>query len=200
MTPKFYRICLRCAMMVWCCLLGIMPSYLFAETPIQALQETIDRFQTMLHDPGLREDSRKEQVLGTILARFDFQEMSKRILGPYWDQHREQQDAFVAEFTAFMKRIFLGHFDQIKALKVACRDEEIQGSMAQVVTSLSTSGKEFTINFRMHQHGLGWKIYDVMMDNGSFSLVRSYRTQLQWILQSSSFEQLLRLIREKNPW
>jgi ABC-type transporter MlaC component len=124
--------------------------------------------------------------------------MSKRILGPYWDQPRERQDAFVVAFTAFMKRVFLGHFDQIKSLQVTCRDEEIQGAMAQVRANLSTSGQAFTMNFRMHKQGVGWKIYDVMMDNGNFSIVRSYRAQLQWILRSSSFEQVLRLIREKN--
>jgi hypothetical protein len=40
-----------------------------------------------------------------------------------------------------------------------------------------------------------WKIYDVMLDNGSFSIIKSYRTQLQWILQS--FEQLLQIIAGK---
>ena len=198
MAAKLYQTCLQCTIMIWCVVLGIMPSHLYAETPTQALQETIDRFQNILHDAGLGEESRTEQVLGTILARFDVREMSKRILGPYWDQHRDQQDAFVAEFTAFMKRTFLTHFDRIKALKVACRDEEIQGSMAKVVTNLSTTGGEYTVNFRMHHHDAGWKIYDVMLDNGSFSLLRNYRTQLQWIVQSSSFEHLLHIIGEKN--
>jgi hypothetical protein len=41
------------------------------------------------------------------------QEMAKRILGPYWDQPRAQQDAFVLEFTAFLKRMLGGHFAQI---------------------------------------------------------------------------------------
>ena len=198
MAPKLYRTCLRCTMLAWCFLWGIMPSHLLAETPIQALQETLDRFQYVLLDSALLEDSRKEQVLETILARFDVREMSKRILGPHWDQHHEQQDAFVAEFTAFMKRIFLKQFDQIKGLKMACRGEEIQGSTAKVVTNLSTSGEEFIINFRMHQYDSGWKIYDVMMDNGSFSIVKSYRAQLQSILQFLSFEQMLQIIGGKN--
>jgi hypothetical protein len=50
MTPKCYRTCLRCAILVGWCLVGMMPSPLCAETPTQALQETIDRFQTLLHD------------------------------------------------------------------------------------------------------------------------------------------------------
>ena len=187
-----------CGIITMVLLVGL-PTRLWAETPIQALQETIDRSQTLLHDPGLREESRTEQVLGTILARFDMQEMSKRILGPYWDQPRDQQDAFVVEFTAFMKRMLLGHFDQITSLHVTCRGEEIHGSMAHVWATLSTAGQAFPINFRMHQQGMGWKIYDVVMDHGRFSFISSYRTQLQWILQSASFDQLLRMIREKNP-
>ena len=197
MAPKLYQACLRCIMLTWFFLWGIMPNHLLAETPMQALQETLDRFQHVLHDSALVEDSRKEQVLETILARFDVREMSKRILGPFWDQHAEQQEAFVAEFTAFMKRIFLKQFDQIKALKVACREENIQGSTAKVVTNLSTSGEEFIINFRMHQFDSGWKIYDVMLDNGSFSILKSYRTQLQSILQFSSFDQMLQIIGGK---
>jgi ABC-type transporter MlaC component len=197
MAPKLYQSSLRCTMLVWCFLMGLMSSHLLAETPTQALQETLDRYQNVLHDSALLEDSKKEQVLETILARFDVREMSKRMLGPYWDQHNEQQDAFVAGFTAFMKRIFSKQFDQIKGLKVACREEEIQGSTAKVVTNLSTSGEEFIINFRMHQYDSGWKIYDVMLDNGSFGIVKSYRAQLQSILQFSSFEQMLQIIGGK---
>jgi ABC-type transporter MlaC component len=197
MAPKLYQTSVRCTMLAWCFLGAIMPSHLLAETPIQALQETLDRFQRVLHDSGLQEDSRKEQVLETILARFDVREMSKRILGQYWDQHPEQQGVFVAEFTAFMKRLFLKQFDQLRGLKVACRKEEIQGSTAKVVTNLSTSGEEFIINFRMHQYDAGWKIYDVMLDNGSFSIVKSYRAQLQSLLQFASFEQMLQIIAGK---
>jgi ABC-type transporter MlaC component len=101
-----------CGIMMLVGLVGL-PTRLWAETPIQALQQTIDRVQTLVHDPGLSEEHRTDQVLETILARFDVQEMAKRILGPYWDQPRAQQDAFVLEFTAFLKRMLGGHFAQI---------------------------------------------------------------------------------------
>jgi ABC-type transporter MlaC component len=185
-----------CGIMMLVGLVGL-PTRLWAETPIQALQQTIDRVQTLVHDPGLSEEHRTDQVLETILARFDVQEMAKRILGPYWDQPRAQQDAFVLEFTAFLKRMLGGHFAQIKALHVTCRAETIHGSMAHVLADLSTRGQAFPMHFRLHQQGVGWTIYDVRLDQGRFSLVRSYGTQLQWILRSSSFEQVLRLIRGK---
>jgi hypothetical protein len=117
MAPKLYQTCLWCTLLAWFFLGGILPSHLLAETPIQALQETLDRFQHVLHDSDLQEDSRKEQVLETILGRFDVREMSKRILEPYWDQHSEQQDVFVAEFTAFMKRDIFETIRSVKSCK-----------------------------------------------------------------------------------
>jgi ABC-type transporter MlaC component len=188
-----------CAIMMMVVLVGL-PSYLLAETPIQALQATIDRLQNALRDPSLGEDIRAKQVWEIMLTRFDMREMSKRILGSYWEGPVEQQDVFVAEFTAFMKRTFSHKIDKLKDTNIICRDEEIQGSMAKIMTSLYMSAEEFKIKFHMHQHESEWKIYDVMLDNGRFSLVRSYRAQLQWILQTSSFEELLHVIREKNAW
>jgi hypothetical protein len=58
MEPKKCKTRLSCTMMACCFLLGIVQSNLFAETPIQALQETIDHLQNILRDPGLGEDIR----------------------------------------------------------------------------------------------------------------------------------------------
>jgi ABC-type transporter MlaC component len=200
MELKKYPTRLRVPMIAWCFLVGIMPSHLFAETPTEALQTTIDRLQNVLHDPNLGEDIRAKQVWETIVARFDMREMSKHILGSYWEQPVEKQDAFTAEFTAFIKRTFSDKIEKIKDAILICRDDKIQGSVAKVKMSLYMSGDEFKIKFHMRQHESEWKIYDVMLDNGSFSLVSSYRTQLQWILQTASFEELLQVIREKNAW
>ena len=58
------------------------------------------------------------------------------------------------------------------------------GSIAKVITSINISGEEFKIKFQMHPFGPAWKIYDVLLENDSFSVVRSYRTQFHWILES----------------
>jgi len=177
-----------------------LPSHLLAETPIQALQATIDRLQQALRDPSLGEDIRAKQVWEILLTRFDMREMSKRILGAYWDGPVEKQEVFLAEFTAFLKRTFSQKIDKLKDANIICRSEEIQGALAKIMTSLYMSDEEIKIKFHMHQQASEWKIYDVVLDNGRFSLVSSYRAQLQWLLHTSSFEELLRVIREKNAW
>jgi hypothetical protein len=71
-----------CGIMTMVVLVGL-PSHLLAETPIQALQGTIDGLQHALRDPSLGEDLRAKQVWDILLTRFDMREMSKRILGSY---------------------------------------------------------------------------------------------------------------------
>src|SRR5215813_7703364 len=130
-----------CRIMTMVVLVGL-PSHLLAETPIQALQVTIDRLQHALRDPSLGEDIRAKQVWDIMLTRFDMREMSKRILGSYWEGPVEKQDVFVAEFTAFLKRTFSHNIDKLKDATMICRAEEIQGSMAQIMTSLYMSDEE----------------------------------------------------------
>jgi ABC-type transporter MlaC component len=188
-----------CVIMMMVGLVGL-PSYLFAETPIQALQATIDRLQHALHDPRQGGEIRAKQVWDILLTRFDVREMSKRILGSYWDGPVEQQEAFLTEFTAFMNRTFAQKLEKLKDATLICRAEEIQGSVAKVMTSLYMSDEEVKIKFHLHQQASEWKIYDVVLENGRFSLVSSYRAQLQWLLHTSSFKDLLHVIREKNAW
>jgi phospholipid transport system substrate-binding protein len=199
MGPKKCKTILRCTMVACCFLFGVVQHDLLAETPIQTLEETLDRLQAITHDLGLGEDIKREQVRDIIVDRFDFREMSKRILGPFWEQNIEKQDEFVGVFTEFTKRTYFDKISQIKSMEVKCINEEIQGSTAKVITSIALSGEEFKVKFQMHPFGSAWKIYDVLLENDSFSVVRSYRTQLQWFLKALSFDEMLHIIRAKNP-
>jgi phospholipid transport system substrate-binding protein len=171
---------------------------LFAETPRQALEETLDRLQAISRDPNLEEDIKTERVRDIIVDRFDFREMSKRILGAHWEQNIEKQDEFVVVFTEFTKRTYLNKIGKIKSMKLSCIGEEIHGSTARVITSIDLSGEEYKVKFQMHPFGSAWKVYDVLLENDSFSVLRSYRTQFHWILKALSFDELLHIIRAKN--
>ncbi len=138
MEPKKCKTILRCTMVACCFLLGVVQHALFAETPIQALEETLDRLQAISHDPSLGENIKIEQVRDIIVDRFDFREMSKRILGAHWEQTIEKQDEFVVVFTEFTKRTYFNKIGKIKSMKVTCIDEEIQGSTAKVITNIDS--------------------------------------------------------------
>jgi phospholipid transport system substrate-binding protein len=198
MELKKCKIILRCTLVACGFLLGVWQHELFAETPIQALEETLDRLQAISRDPGLGEEIKTAQVRDIIVDRFDFKEMSKRILGPHWEQNIEKQDEFVVVFTEFTKRTFFNKIDKIKSIRVTCLNEEIQGSTAKVITSIDLSGEEFKVKFQMHPFESAWKINDVLLANDSFSVLSNYRVQFHWILKALSFDELLNIIRTKN--
>ena len=186
-----------CGLMTLVVLVGL-PRHLFAETPIQAVQATLDQLQQALRDPQLGEESRAQQGWDLLLARLDVREMSQRILGSSWAGPIAQQEAFLAVFTAFMHRTFAPKLAQLKEARLRCRAEEIHGARAQVMASVETPEGEVPLTVRMYQQASEWKIYDVALDDGRFSLVSSYRAQLQGILHTASFEEMLRVIRDKN--
>src|SRR5262245_61083410 len=178
-------------------LLGLA-GHLCAETPIQALQATLDQLQRALGDPQLGEESRAQRGWDLLLARVDVREMSQRILGSSWAGPVAQQEAFLAVFTAFMQRTFAPKLAQLKEASLRCRAEEINDARAKVMASMETSDGEVPLTLHMHQQASEWKIYDVGLDDGRFSLVSSYRAQLQGILRTVSFEEVLRVIGDKN--
>jgi ABC-type transporter MlaC component len=175
-----------------------LAGHLCAETPTQALQATLDQLQRALGDPQLGEESRTQRGWDLLLARMDVREMSQRILGASWAGPIAQQEAFLAAFTAFMHRTFSPKLAQLKEARLHCHAEEIHGARAQVMANVETPEGKVPLTFRMHQQAREWKIYDVALDDGHFSLVSSYRAQLQGILRTASFEDVLRVISSKN--
>jgi ABC-type transporter MlaC component len=109
-----------------------------------------------------------------------------------------QQEAFLATFTAFMRRTFAPKLALLQEASLRCRAQEIHGARAKVMASVETPDGEVPLTFRLHHQASEWKIYDVALDDGRFSLVSSYRAQLRGILHTASFEEVLRVIGDKN--
>ena len=186
------------AIISFCVVYGISCGNLLAVTPQKTLEATIDHLQTILHDANLGADARKKQIRELIFSRIDCREMSKRILGSYWNQNPTNQDDFVVAFTGFMERTFFNKVEKIRDVKVSYQQEEIQGPLATIMMNMHTSASGYHIKVHMHESESGWKIYDLTLEDLGFSLVRSYRAQLQRVLQQASFQELLEIIAAKN--
>src|SRR5260370_35585902 len=80
--------------------------------------------------------------------------------------------------------------------KIQYAGESIDGDLASVRTKLVTKqGTEVPIEYRMIRRGDRWLVYDVVIESGS--LISNYRTQFNTIIQTSSFQELVRKMRAK---
>ena len=60
---------------------------------------------------------------------------------------------------------------------------------------VTRQGTEIPIEYRMHKKGERWLVYDVIIE--SVSLVSNYRTQFNKIIQTSSYQELVKKMKSK---
>jgi phospholipid transport system substrate-binding protein len=182
-------------------LLFVLPARVAAETPGDAIRQTVDRILAILKDPQLKGENRKEErrrrLREVIYPRFDFTEMARRSLGSNWRRLRpEQQKEFVKLFTTLLEDAYLDTIESYDGEKVQYVKERQDGNYAEVDTKIiDRAGREFSVDYRLHTVGGEWKVYDVVIEN--VSLVNNYRSQFNRVLTRSSFDELLARMREK---
>jgi phospholipid transport system substrate-binding protein len=168
-----------------------------AQTPGQQVQETIQRITAIVSSPSSVESERRDEVKRLLLPRFDWLEMAKRSLGKHWPRVPERQNEFVSAFTEFVGDAYLGTIGGYKDEKIIFSGERRDQNLAEVDTKLvPNKGEPMSVNYRLHLVQGDWKIYDVVI--ADISLVNNYRSQFNRILARSTFDDLLRQLRERD--
>lgn len=173
----------------------------YAPSPTVQLRSTVDQTIRILTDPSLQGDAqrnhRHQLARKVILTRFDFNEMAKRSLGPYWRSLTpEDQQRFVRLFTQFLEKIYLARIDEFSGEKFFYTGEHIDHGYAEVTSKvLASNGKDFTIRYKLHLVRNNWKIYDVVMEN--ISIVNNYRSQFSRVIERASYQELVTRLEQK---
>ena len=131
-----------------------------------------------------------------ISPRFDFQEMAKHSLGAEWYRRpSKEQTEFVKLFADFFDKVIVRRIEPYSK-KVIYTGEGIDESYAQVDSKLLTPrGEEIKINYMLRRLQSEWKIYDLVVED--ISLMENYRAQFGRVISKSSYEELIRRIKQK---
>ena len=142
-------------------------------------------------------EERRADIRKVAEGLFDFQEMSRRSLGPTWDKvSAADRDEFVRLFTNLVATAYMGKIEQYTGEPIKYEGEQIDGSEASVRSRVVTpKGAEINLEYRLYRVDERWAVYDVKVDG--ISLVASYKAQFARLLQRSSFPELLKQLRQK---
>jgi phospholipid transport system substrate-binding protein len=172
-----------------------------AGVPTDQVRGTVDRVLAILQDPKLKSkdkvNERRELLRRVIEARFDFTEMGKRSLGAEWRRLKpSQQEEFVELFTDLLRDAYVADIESYKGEKVIYTRETEEDQFATVHTMIrSPEGTEYSLEYRLRLIGKDWKAYDVVIEN--VSIVNNYRSQFARLINKSSYEGLIRALKDK---
>jgi phospholipid transport system substrate-binding protein len=177
------------------------PHLALAGVPTDQVRATVDQVLTIVQNPALKSadkrQDRREQLSKVIASRFDFAEMARRSLGAEWRRLTpSQQQQFVELFTDLLRDAYVGDIESYKGEKIIYTRETQEERYAVVQTILrSPEGTEYTIDYRLHLVDQQWKVYDLVIEN--VSIVNNYRSQFARVINKSSYEGLIRALKEK---
>jgi len=164
--------------------------------PLEQARTTVDAVMAILRESNLEKEARREKLSTTIRARFDFSEMSQRILATNWKSaSAAQRDSFIRIFSDLLERNYIGRIESYTDEKIDFLKERVQGNRAAVDTVIVTKSAEIPISYRMVQQGSEWMVYDVVIESVSF--VNNYRNSYGEILKKEGFDGLLARMTEK---
>ena len=171
-----------------------------AGAPLDLVRTTVDRAIQILQDPELSsQDKKKERVdrlREALDAIFDYEEMAKRALGRHWRQRTPaEQEEFVKLFRDFLERVYSDKINLYAGQKVRFGREVMDNEFAQVEsTIIQPKGEEIAVVYKLRQVNGQWKVYDAIVEN--ISIVNNYRSQFDRVISSSSYEELVKRLRE----
>jgi phospholipid transport system substrate-binding protein len=172
-----------------------------AAEPTEAIKQTTDKVLSIVTNPALKPPSKaadKEKLIRQAVdERFDWDEMTRRSLATHWAKRTsEERKEFVRLFSDLLERTYLRKVEDYSGEKVLYEGETKDGDYATVKAKIVTKeNKDIPVEYRLKKERNDWLIYDVSTEG--VSLVGNYRTQFNSIISQSSYENLVKRLREK---
>jgi phospholipid transport system substrate-binding protein len=178
-----------------------LPPAVFGGEPTEQLRVSIDQVVEVLNNSELKsaeKESERRAVLRRIVDRaFDWEEMARRSLARHWrDRSPEERKEFVVLYADLLERTYIKRIERYDDEQVVYYEEKLDDDYAVVKTKItSAKGVDIPVDYRLRNKGAKWRVYDVVVEG--VSLINNYRTQFSKILQSGTYEDLVKRLKEK---
>ena len=160
------------------------------------LKSKLDAVFKVLQKKDLSQQAKNSQVVEIVTPMFDFELMGKLSLGKsYWpDLSPEQRGRFTELFVERLRQSYLNKLTAYTDEKIIYESPVDVKTKVHVPTQLISKGKKISMLYKLYSSNNSWKIYDVEIEG--VSIIRSYRSQFNEILQKGTFEDLLQKMQK----
>jgi len=178
----------------------VLPYSVWASTPTEQVREKADKVLKILNDPALKnnKEKRRDMVMNIVEDMIDWQEVSKRALAIHWRKRTpEERKEFVNLYRDLLKRTYSDKLDLYAGESIIYDSEKIDGNRAVVKTRMinKKKGEEASVEYRLIKKDDRWLGYDLVIEG--ISAVNNYRVQFNEVITSSSYENLIKKMKNR---
>ena len=187
----------------------VLAAIFFLVTPSMArtgeltdeIRAAVEKGLQILKETASDENGKKERIerLKEIVhPLFNFNEMARRSLGRYWrNRTPEEREEFVSVFTDYLEMTYADKIDLYKGGDVTFLREVVDEDYARVDSKVTDSkGTPYAVSYKLLNRDGDWRIYDLIVEN--VSLVNNYRSQFGRVIKKSSYQNLVKKMKEKS--
>ena len=160
------------------------------------IMSNLDAVFTILQKEDLSQQAKEGEVVEIVTPMFDFELMAKLSLGKnYWPGlSHSQKERFIEQFVARLRQSYLNKLTAYTNEKIIYESPVAVKKKVHVPTLLISKGKKISMLYKLYPSNNTWKIYDVEIQG--VSIIRSYRSQFNEILQNGTFDDLLQKMQK----
>ena len=157
----------------------------------EILKSKLEAALAVLKKKDVDEQTKKKEITEIVAPIFDFPLMAKLALGKkYWSAlSPEKKEKYTHTFERFIKLSYLEKMLLYTDEKIAYQPAIQRKNKVHVPTELMGKDKKYSMLYKFYKAKSEWKIYDVEVQG--VSLIVTYRSQFDSILQTESFDDLL---------
>jgi len=167
--------------------------------PTEQMKPFVNKMTKILAEADFKNDSQCsicQRLIDISQERFDYNEMSKRVLGKAWRKlSKKEKENFVELFTELLQYAYVGKIQNYAGQSIEFKGQRIKGKRAEVKTELIDKNKTIPVSYIMLLEGDQWMVYDVVVEG--VSLIRNYMEQFREILRKEQYGGLVKQIEKK---
>ena len=154
------------------------------------LKTKLDSVFEVLQKEDLEQQAKNKAVVEIVTPMFDFALMAKLSLGKkHWPGlTQEKKDRFTELFVKRLRQSYLNKLTTYTDEEIIYEPPVEVKKKVHIPTSLISKGKKISMLYKLYNVSDNWKVYDIEIQG--VSIIRSYRSQFNEILQRGTMEDL----------
>jgi len=166
-----------------------------ADSATDYIRVRIAKIYDLVATAGSGESAAPAEARRLLDEMFDWNEMAKRALGPYWKERTTaERTEFVQLFAELFQRTYLSRIELADPDRFQYVGETVEAGSSTVRTIIVTKkNHQIPVDYLTRRAGGQWRIYDLSVSGTS--LVNNYRAQFTALVARSSYQDLVEKLR-----